>query len=337
MMTKRISVLLLAFHACLWPFLAETDGGGCASAQTGTTAYEFLNVPISAHSAALGGNNVSVVEDDATLLFTNPALLANVSDKTLSFNYLSYMSSSSKLSASFVRQVGERGTWAVAGQVLNYGKMKETTENFEQIGEFSASDIALQGGYTYLLTDMWSGGVQGKVLMSNYGEFKSTGLAVDLGMHYYDEERGFAFGVVAQNVGGQVDALYEKAQKIPFNLVMGISKDLANAPIRLSFTMQDLTHWNSDYYNLPGKKPNASRRFFNHASIGVDVFPSAQTWVALGYNWRRAYEMKVLDSSHWAGFSLGAGLTVKKFKVGIGYGKYHATASSVLVNASYTL
>ena len=61
-----------------------------------------------------------------------------------------------------------------------------------------------------MLTDRWSGGVQGKVIMSNYGEFKSTGLAVDLGVNYYDVDKGFSFGLVAQNVGGQVDALYER-------------------------------------------------------------------------------------------------------------------------------
>lgn len=325
-MTRLFTFLILAF--CSFRL---------ALAQTGTTAYEFLNIPISAHSAALGGNNVSAVEDDATFLFTNPALLSNVSDKTLNFNYLSYMGSSSKLSASFVKAVGERGTWALGGQVLSYGKMKETNANFEQIGEFSASDIAVQGGYTYLLTDTWSGGVQGKVIFSNYGEFQSTGLAVDLGLNYYDSDNGFSFGFVAQNVGGQVDALYDKTDKIPFNLAMGISKEFANAPIRVSLTFQDLTHWDSDYYTVNGESISASKRFFNHFAIGADIFPSAQTWVALGYNFRRGYEMKVMDSSHWAGFSIGGGITIKKFKVGVAYGKYHMSSSSVIINASYTL
>jgi hypothetical protein len=59
--------------------------------------------------------------------------------------------------------------------------------------------------------------------------------------------------------------------------------------------------------------------------------------VALGYNFRRAYEMKVLDSSHWAGFSIGAGLSVKKFKIGLAFAKYHQASSSLLINASYVL
>ena len=312
-MIRRLSTTLLILSTA---FIA-------IHAQTGDTGYQFLNVPTSAHSAALGGGNVSIIEDDPTLMFTNPALLTNVSDKTLSLNFTSYISSTSKLSAAFAKQAGERGTWAVAAMMLNYGKMTETNENFEQLGEFSAKDISIQGGYTYLFSDYWSGGVQGKVIMSNYGEFKSTALSVDLGINYYDVDHGLSVSLVGQNLGGQVKALYETNEKLPFNLVAGISKDLANAPIRLSLTFDNITDWDE-------KKP------INHLTFGADIFPSSTTWVAVGYNPRRGNEMKIGDSKHWAGLSLGAGLTLKKLKIGLAWGKYHVAASSLLINASYT-
>ena len=68
-----------------------------ASAQSGSDAYEFLSVPVSAHTAALGGRNVSILDDDVTLVFDNPSLLSNVSDKMLTFDYTSYITSSKKL------------------------------------------------------------------------------------------------------------------------------------------------------------------------------------------------------------------------------------------------
>lgn len=312
-MTRRLSTTLLILSIVITAI----------NAQEGDTGYQFLQVPTSAHSAALGGGNVSIIEDDPTLMFTNPALLTNVSDKTLSLNFTSYISSTSKLSAAFAKQAGERGTWAVAAMMLNYGKMTETNENFEQLGEFSAKDISIQGGYTYLFSDYWSGGVQGKVIMSNYGEFKSTALGVDLGINYYDADHGLSVSLVGQNLGGQVKALYETNEKLPFNLVAGISKDLANAPIRLSLTFDNITDWNE-------KKP------INHLTFGADIFPSSTTWVAVGYNPRRGNEMKIGDSKHWAGLSLGAGLTLKKLKIGLAWGKYHVAASSLLINASYT-
>ncbi len=306
-------------------------------AQTGSTAYEFLNIPTSAHSAAIGGNSVSMIEDDVTLLFENPALLSNVSHNTINFDFMTYMSGSLKLSAAFSRQWGSRGNWAIGAQVLNYGEMTETNEHFEEIGTFNANDINIQGGYTYMFTDKLTGGVQGKVLMSNYGDYSSIGLGVDLGVNYYDEKMGFSVGLVAQNLGGQVDALYEKTEKMPFNLVLGLSKMLPNAPIRFNVNLTDLTHWDNNYYTMSGDKISSSKRALNHLVLGVEAFPSKQTWVGLGYNFRRGYEMKVQDSSHWAGFSLGAGINIKKFKTGVSWAKYHVSSSSLLVNASYSL
>ena len=44
-------------------------------AQESQTLYNFLRLPVSAHAAALGGDNTSLIEDDASLTFHNPALL----------------------------------------------------------------------------------------------------------------------------------------------------------------------------------------------------------------------------------------------------------------------
>jgi len=43
------------------------------------------------------------------------------------------------------------------------------------------------------------------------------------------------------------------------------------------------------------------------------------------------------ESSHGAGLSFGAGLQLERFKVQLGYGKYHVSSSSLLVNVTYTL
>ena len=46
-----------------------------ASAQDGTTAYQFLSVPVSTHVYALGGHNLTIIDDDINLVEQNPALL----------------------------------------------------------------------------------------------------------------------------------------------------------------------------------------------------------------------------------------------------------------------
>jgi len=293
-----------------------------ATAQSGQSGYEYLHIPVSAHSAALGGSNISIGEDDVTLLFENPALLSNVSDKTLNLDFTSYIAGSKKPSAGFARQVGNRGTWAVGAQYLSYGSMTETDKTGVETGKFSASDIDIQGSYAYMLSDYWSGGVTGKLLFSKYANYNAFAMGVDLGINYYNEEKGTSLSLAARNLGGQIKALYEDREKLPFCLGLGWSQTFQNAPLRISVTLDDLTHW--DGIN-----------FIQHCILGVDIFPSGNTWVAVGYNIRRAHEMKAGGSRHWAGFSLGAGLSIKSFKVGIAYGKYHIAASSLMGNISY--
>ncbi len=325
-MKRIIAVLTLLY------IFTESD------AQEGSSAYSFLDIPVSAHSAALGGNNVSIIEDDITLMYTNPAALANVSDKTLNLNFTSYFSGTSKLSAAFAKASGERGTWAAAAEYLNYGSMTETNESHEELGKISAKDFGLMGGYCYSFSDKWVGAAIGKALFSNYGNYSSIGLGVDLGVNYFDEANGLSLGLVARNLGGQVKAFEDKYEAMPFNLVFGISKDLNKAPIRISLTLSDLTHWSNEYYSsYTGEDLSFGKILMNHVALGVDIFPTKTTWVAVGYNFRRAYEMKVNDSSHWAGFSIGGGISIKRFKIGIAYGKYHVASSSILANASFSL
>ena len=114
-------------------------------AQESQTAYNFLRLPVSAHAAALGGENITLQDDDAALLFHNPALMNNVSDRTLNLNMMTYMEGSVTASAAFVRAAGDRGTWGVSGRFVSYGEMKETDIMGQQTGTFSAKDFALGG------------------------------------------------------------------------------------------------------------------------------------------------------------------------------------------------
>ena len=40
----------------------------CAQAQEGKSSFDVLNLPVSSHINALGGNNISIVEEDITVM-----------------------------------------------------------------------------------------------------------------------------------------------------------------------------------------------------------------------------------------------------------------------------
>ncbi len=296
-------------------------------AQDSRTGYNFLRLPVSAHAAALGGDNISIIEDDESMIFNNPALLSSVSDKTINLNYMNYMSGANTASASFNRIIKERASVAASAQFVDYGKMKETDENNIQTGEFSAKDISIAGYFSYMLTDRLAGGITAKFITSYIGDYNSIAMGVDLGLNYYDPEKEWSVSLVAKNLGGQMKAYDDQYDRMPIDIQLGASKRLAHMPFRISATLVDLNHL--DY------------KFINHLVAGVDIIISPTIWVGAGYNFRRANEMKITEtdgeSSHGAGLSFGAGINLERFKLNLAYGKYHVSSSSILINLAYSL
>lgn len=302
-------------------------------AQDGSSTFLFLKLPVSSHASALGGENISIIEDDLTMAIQNPALLSCVSNKTLNFNYMSYMDGINVAGAAYAQTIGSRSTWAAAVQYVDYGDFKETTVENIETGSFSAKDISISGIYTYDLSDYWSGGFRTNFIYSNYDKYSAFAIGVDLGLNYYNYESDFSASVVARNLGGQLKAFEEKHEKLPFNLQVGFSKRLAHAPFRLSVTLHDLTNWSS----AANATKNSGKKIVNHIALGADFLPTTNFYIAAGYNFRRADEMKIDGSNHWAGFTCGTGIVLKRLKLGMAYAKYHVSSSSLIFNLSYTL
>ena len=315
-MKKLVFTLLLALFATI------------IQAQESQTEYNYLRLPVSAHAAALGGDNITLIEDDEALIFNNPALLSSVTDKTVDLNYMNYMSGANTASAAFNKVINDRASAAVSAQFIDYGKMKQVDENNVQTGEFSAKDIAIAGYFSYMLTDRLAGGITAKFITSYIGDYSSLGMGVDLGLNYYDSNREWSVSLVAKNLGGQLKAYDDTYEKMPIDVQLGASKQMLNLPIRFSATLVDLNHWNYS--------------FINHLVAGVDLMLSEQIWVGGGYNFRRAHEMKIDTgdedgSSHGAGLSLGAGINLDRFHLNLAYGKYHVSSNSVVINLAFNL
>lgn len=298
-----------------------------ARAQDSRTGYNFLKLPVSAHAAALGGDNISIIEDDESMIFNNPALLSSVSDKTINLNYMNYMSGANTASAAFNRIIKERASVAASAQFIDYGKMKEMDENNVQTGEFSAKDISIAGYFSYMLTDRIAGGITAKFVTSYIGDYNSIAMGVDLGLNYYDPDKEWSVSLVAKNLGGQMKAYDDQYDRMPIDVQLGASKRFAHMPFRISATLVDLNHL--DY------------KFINHLVAGADIIISPTIWVGIGYNFRRANEMKITEadgeSSHGAGLSFGAGINLERFKLNLAYGKYHVSSPSILINLAYSL
>ena len=320
-MMKKEFVLWLLAVGC---WLIAQD----VRAQESKEVYSFLRLPVSAHAAALGGDNITMGEDDPTVVFHNPALINNVSDKSLNINFMTYMEGTTTASASFVKAFGERATWAASAQYMAYGSIKETTATNEQTGTFSPKDIALAGSFAYMLSNRVSGGITMRFISSTIGSYSSAAVGVDLGLNYVNDDNGWSLSAVGKNLGGQIKAYDEDFEPIPFDLQVGVSKKFQGAPLTLHATVARLNNWDQG--------------FIKHLAVGADVYLTKTIYVAAGYNFRRSSEMKITlsdedEGNHGAGISLGAGLQLERFKLHLAYAKYHVSASSLLVNVAYSL
>ena len=85
-------------------------------------------------------------------MFSNPALASSVSDKTVGLSYMNYMRGAHYMGASYTKALGEKATLAGGVQYMNYGKMKEVDANNVQTGTFNASEIAVEGIFSYELS-----------------------------------------------------------------------------------------------------------------------------------------------------------------------------------------
>ena len=309
----------VVFFALFLPLTASLK------AQESETTCNFLRLPMSAHVSSLGGDNISIPDDDASLLFHNPALISNVTAKSLALRYMNYMEGVNVGGATFVKAWGERVTWGVQAMYIDYGEMKQTTADNVQIGEVSAKEVMVGATLSYLLTDRIAGGVSTKLISSHIAGYSALAVGVDRGLNSYDDETLLSVAAVARNLGGQVKAFEDEFEKLPFDLQLGVSKQLVGAPLRFSATMTRLNSWDD--------------RFINHLVVGADLLLSQQIFLAAGYNFRRADEMKISDgegeSSHGAALSLGAGLQLERFKLQVAYANYHVSTASLLFNVSY--
>jgi len=298
-----------------------------ALGQESQTVYNFLRLPASAHAAALGGDAIALTDDDGSLLFHNPALIQNVTDRSLTLGMMTYMEGSVVANADYVWTSGQRGTWAVDGRFINYGSMKETDPTGLQTGTFSARDVALGAAYSYGLFGNLSGGISAKLIGSYIGSYNSVGAAVDIGINYFNPTSQWSLSAVVRNLGGQLSAYEDDFERLPLDVQLGVSKRLTGSPLRFTASLVRLNDWQ---YGIG-----------HHLQVGADLLLGEQFYIAAGYNSMRAREMKIAsgdgESSHGAALSFGCGLMLERLKLHVTYARYHVSTASLLVNFSYCL
>ena len=333
---KRISLLLAAVCAVV-PFGVR--------AQDGSTAYNFLNITSSARIYGLGGVNISLVDEDVSVIDQNPALLGPEMSGQVALNYMHYLGGSNFAGLRYTHSASDHGAWAATVQYFGYGSMKETDVSGNIMGEFAPKDVAFGGTYSHDITDRLRGGIALKGLYSSYAEFSAFALATDLGINYFDPDRDLSLSLVVANLGGQVKRFNESYDRLPIDVRLGWSQTFGTFPVRFSVTAWNLTKWHLPYVETgdgsetgdPVVKDSFGSNLFRHLVFGADLVSSPNYYISIGYNYKTRTDMSTYSRSFISGFSLGGGITVKSLGINLALAQPHTGGTTLMFNLSYNL
>ena len=316
----------------------------------GKYVYQFLNLAQSPRQAALGGKTVTVVDYDVNQAFYNPATINAKMHNRLSASYGSYFGEVSYGTAAYAYTYDRHlQTFHAGVSYINYGTFEGRDELGDLTSDFTGSEAALSLGYAYNLpwTDMYIG-ANAKLISSTLESYNSWGAAVDLGFLYVDVDNDINYGLSVRNIGFQIKPYADTREELPLSIDAGISQLMENVPIRWHLTLENLQQWNIAFSNpnraegnLDGGSKEEKVSFFNnalrHVIIGAELFPEKGFNIRLGYNFRRAEELRIVDQRHFSGISAGFGLRFGKVKLDYSYSRHTVAANTSLFGLTIDL
>jgi hypothetical protein len=311
-------------------------------AQTGgITGFSFLQIPVSAREAALGGSYLAMRDGDLHLCLRNPSLLDSLADGEVAMTYTDYFAGSSMAHASHARRLTPRLTAAGSVSYLGWGKQDETDATGQVIGTFAANDFVFTAGAGYQIDSVFTLGVNVKGIYSDIATLTAFGAALDAALTYHKPARNFTASVLVRNAGVQVANYRADRQGLPFEIQLGISKRLQHAPFRFNVVAENLQRWDltdaseQEIQTDPITGLVIEERgwqfgdlLMRHLTFGAEIILSENMHFRVGYNYRRRQELKVADRPGTAGLSYGMGVRIKKFQLSYGRAIYHLAGPS---------
>ncbi len=207
-MRRRANIRLLAGALVILgmagPLSAQFDEIGNSVDRRGTTAAEFLSIPVGARATSMGGA-VSATINDATAIYWNPAGTALMTNGALAFDYADWLVGIDFGFASLVMPT-DLGTVGFAITSMSTEEMDVTTVDAQNgTGErFTASSMAFALSYSRRLTDRFSAGGNVKYVTERIWNSAANGVAFDVGTLFTTPFSGIRLGASIANFGSKM-------------------------------------------------------------------------------------------------------------------------------------
>jgi hypothetical protein len=321
----------------------------------GNNTYEFLNLPISARVSALGGNLISVKDNDLNVSLTNPSLLTDSMNNNVALSYIKYFAGVSYGYVAYAKHIDKIGNFSAGIHYLDYGKFTRADEIGNIEGSFGANETSFNLAYARSILDSnFTVGATLKTIYSHLDSYTSWGSAIDIGGTYVRPKQNFAVAAVIKNIGRQWKPYVKgNREKLPFEMQIGFSKKPKHIPFRFSVVYENLEKWDLTYQDpanptlttdpLTGEaiKQNKYKIFgdklMRHIVVGGEFIITKNLFLRLGYNYERRKELIIPAKRGMDGFSFGFGLRVYKFHISYGRAVYHLAGASNNFSISFDI
>ena len=340
--THRVAGFLLLMGLMgLRPAAAQQLGG--------RTVFPFLDLPPSAHLAALGGMNVSTRTDDPTMLFGNPALLNPDMDGRLALSYVAYVADIKQSTAAYVFNTQKAGRFGIGVTYLSYGDFESYDAAGNSLGTFGVneytvgvSDALTKGKFTFAATT--------KLAVSSIAGSRSLAGVADAGIVYKHPTADFTAGLAVKNAGYQF-ITYPGTDRgpLPLDVQIGATVKPEHMPLRFSLTMHHLQQWDIQYLDpnargtldASGNEKKATKSFGDnlarHFTVGAALVLGKGLQLRVGYNHLQRRELRLDNTSGSAGLSFGAMIKISTFQIDYTHATLQAAGSSEYVTISRNL
>lgn len=307
----------------------------------GQSVFQFLDLTTSPRQAALGGKNVTIYDYDVNQGLYNPALINTEMHNQVALNYSNLYGEVSYGTASYAYTTkSQKHTFHTGIQYINYGTFDGRDEFGQSTGNFSGAETALSFGYSYNIPESnWFLGANAKFITSALESYTSNGGAIDFGVLYRNDNNNMDVTLVVRNYGTQFRTYAGLRESLPFEVLFGVSQRLEHVPVRWHITLDQLQQWDVSFSNpnraqstLDGDTTPESVGFLNnfmrHVIFGVELFPEKNFNIRLGYNFRRANELNIVDQRTFSGLTAGFGLKVNRLRFNYAYSRFTAAANN---------
>ena len=307
----------------------------------GESTYQFLNISSSPRQLALGGKIITNFDYDVSQALYNPAVINSDMDNNLSINFFNYFADITYGSAGYAYTLDNRGNTIHFGiSYINYGDFEGYNENGEPTNNFTGNEASLSVGYAnkfYELPIYY--GINIKLITSKFEQYNSIAVASDIGFYYKNDEIMLDVALVFRNIGTQIKSFDNLNEKLPFEVDLGISQLVENAPIKWHVTFENIHRWPIGLSNpsrltidldgnITEEKVSFINEFLRHVVIGSEIFPESIFNLRFGYSFRRAEELRILDQNNFSGLSFGFGIKFNKLRLNYCHARY-SSASNV--------